>query len=214
MIDQKQTNQLCLRWKGKQRRIGITGGIASGKTTIGDFLFQAKQWPILDADLYAHEALRAESQIAQKILLRYGNTIIQNSSKNDQIINRKALAKIVFQNNIEKKWLEGVIHPFVNKRIEEELEKLKSNSIVILIIPLLFEKNYTYLCSEICYIDCPRTVQVKRLQSRDKLSLEEANQRIDAQWDNALKKQFSDHIITNANNDETWKMQLKKLYNF
>ena len=83
-----------------------------------------------------------------------------------------------------------------------------------MIIPLLFEKNYTSLCSEICYVDSPRTIQLKRLLSRDKLSLEEANQRIDAQWENTLKKQFSDHIITNANNDETWKMQLKKLYNF
>ena len=214
MIDQKQTNKLCLRWKGKQRRIGITGGIASGKTIIGDFLFQAKQWPILDADLYAHEALSAESEIVKKVWLRYGSKIIKNSSKNDQIINRKALAKIVFQNEIEKKWLEGIIHPFVNKRIEEELEKLKSNSVVILIIPLLFEKNYTYLCSEICYIDCPRNMQIKRLQSRDKYNLEEANKRIDAQWKSTFKKQFADHIITNSNNDETWKMQLKKLYNF
>ena len=214
MIDQEQTNKLCLRWKGKQRRIGITGGIASGKTIIGDFLFQAKQWPILDADLYAHEALRAESQISEKVLLRYGNKIINSSRKNDQIINRKALAKIVFQNDDEKIWLEKMIHPFVNKRIEEELEKLKSNSVVILIIPLLFEKNYTYLCSEICYIDCTRNMQIKRLQSRDKFNLEEANQRIDAQWKSTFKKQFADHIITNSNNDETWKMQLKKLYNF
>ncbi len=214
MIDPKQTNKLCLRWEGKQRRIGITGGIASGKTTIGNFLFQAKKWPILDADLYAHEALSSESQIAKKVLLRYGSKIIQNSSENDQIINRKALAKIVFQHDIEKNWLEGIIHPFVNKRIEEELTKLKSNSIVILIIPLLFEKNYTGLCSEICYIDCSRSMQLKRLQSREQLSLEEANQRIDAQWDNALKKQFADHIINNSNNDEKWKMQLKKIYNF
>ena len=109
MIDQKQTNKLCLRWKGKQRRIGITGGIASGKTIIGDFLFQAKQWPILDADLYAHEALRAQSQISKKVVLRYGNKIIQNSNKNDQIINRKALAKIIFQNENEKNWIEGII---------------------------------------------------------------------------------------------------------
>ena len=109
MIDQKQTNKLCLRWKGKQRRIGLTGGIASGKTIIGDFLFQAKQWPILDADIYAHEALRAESQTAKQVLLRYGRKIVINSSKNDHIINRKALAKIVFQNEIEKKWLEGII---------------------------------------------------------------------------------------------------------
>ena len=214
MIDNKETNNFSLRWKGKQRRIGITGGIASGKTLIGNFLFEAKTWPILDADLYAHEALRAESQIAKKVLLRYGSKIIQNSSENDQVINRKALAKIVFQNDIEKNWLERIIHPFVNKRIEEELEKLKSNSIVILIIPLLFEKNYTGLCSEICYIDCPRKMQLKRLQSRDSLSLEEANQRIDAQWANSFKKQFAVHIINNSNDDETWKLQLRKLYKF
>ena len=214
MIDHKQTNKLCLRWKGKQRRIGITGGIASGKTRIGDFLFQAKQWPIVDADVYAHEALRNESQISKKVLLRYGSKIIQNSNKNDQIINRKALAKIVFQNDAEKEWLEAIIHPFVNKRIEDELEKIKSNSVVILIIPLLFEKNYTNLCSEICYIDCPRSMQLKRLQSRDRCSIEEANQKIDAQWDNSFKKQFADYIITNYDNDETWKSQLKKLYNF
>jgi len=214
MIDQKQTNKLCLRWKGKQRRIGITGGIASGKTIIGNFLRQAKEWPILDADLYAHEALSAESPISKEVLLRYGSKIIQKSRKNDQIINRKTLAKIIFQSNVEKKWLEEAIHPFVNKRIEEELEKLKSNSVVILIIPLLFEKNYTNLCSEICYVDCSRTQQLKRLQSRDKLSLEEANQRIDAQWKNSFKKQFADHIIENSNDDERWKAQLKKLYDF
>jgi len=214
MIDNKQTNNFCLRWKGKQRRIGITGGIASGKTLVGDFLFQANQWPLLDADVYAHEALKPESQITKKVLLRYGDKIIQKSAKNHQIINRKKLANIIFQSNIEKDWLEKKIHPFVNKRIEEDLEKFKSNSVIILIIPLLFENNYTNICSEICYIDCPRTMQLKRVQSRDKLSIEEANQRISAQWDNSLKKQFADHIITNSNNDETWKVQLKKLYNF
>jgi len=57
-------------------------------------------------------------------------------------------------------------------------------------------------------------MQLKRLQSRDNLSLEEANQRIDAQWANSLKKQFADHIINNSNDDETWKLQLRKLYNF
>ena len=213
MIDQKQTNKLCLRWKGKQRRIGITGGIASGKTLIGNFLCQTKQWPILDADLYAHEALKAESSTSKKILLRYGNKIIQNSNQKNQIINRKALGKIVFKNDVEKQWLEDLIHPFVNKRIVEDLEKLKLNSVVVLIIPLLFEKNYTNICSEICYVNCNRTMQLKRLRSRDKFSLEEANQRIDAQWDNSFKKQFADYIISNTKNDETWKIQLKRLYN-
>ena len=70
------------------------------------------------------------------------------------------------------------------------------------------------MCSEICYIDCPRTTQLKRLKSREKCSSKEAAQRIDAQWANSYKKQFADHIINNSNDDETWKLQLKKLYNF
>ena len=214
MIDQKQTNKFCLRWKGKQRRIGITGGIASGKTIIGNYLFQAKQWPILDADLYAHEALSIENPISKNVLLKYGSKVLHKSKKNDQIIDRKALGKIVFQDDFEKNWLEEVIHPFVNKRIEEELEKFKSSSIIILIIPLLFEKNYTSLCSEICFIDCDRDTQLRRLQARDKLSLEEANQRINAQWDSSIKKQFADHVIDNSNDNKNWKIQLKKLYDF
>ena len=213
MIDKKETNNFFLRWKGKQRRIGITGGIASGKTLIGNFLFQAKQWPILDADLYAHEALKPESKISKKVFLRYGDQIIQKSSKHHLIINRKALAKIIFQNNVEKRWLEEIIHPFVNKRIEEELDKFQSKSVIILIIPLLFEENYTNICSEILYIDCPRTKQLERLQARDKLSIEEANRRIDAQFENSYKKQFADLIINNSKDDQSWKEQLNKFYN-
>ena len=214
MIHKQQTNNFCLRWKGKQKRIGITGGIASGKTLVSNYLFQAKQWPILDADLYAHEALTPESQISQKILLRYGDKIIQESTQNYQIINRKKLAKIIFQSNIERNWLENIVHPFVNKRINEDLEKFKLNSVVILIIPLLFEKNYTNICSEILYINCSSKKQLERLKKRDELSIEEANQRINAQWEHSLKQQFADHIINNSNDDETWKVQLKKLYNF
>ena len=214
MIDKKETNNFSLRWKGKQRRIGITGGIASGKTLIGNFLFQTKQWPILDADLYAHEALRPGSQISKKVLFRYGEKIIQKSTKNNQIINRKALAKIIFQNNSEKIWLEEIIHPFINKRISEELEKFKLNEVIILIIPLLFEQNYTTICTEILYIDCSRIKQLERLQTRDNLSIEEANQRIDAQWENSYKKQFADFIINNSQNNNSWKEQLNKLYNF
>ena len=214
MIEKKETKNFYLRWKGKQRRIGITGGIASGKTLIGNYLVQAKRWPILDADIYAHEALQAESQISKKVLSRYGDKIIKKSTKSVQIINRKALAEIIFQNNVEKNWLESVIHPYVNKRFEEDLEKFKLNSVIILIIPLLFEKNYTSICSEILYIDCSKDKQIERLQKRNNLNLDEANQRINSQWENAFKKQFADHIITNSNNDETWKVQLKTLYNF
>ena len=126
----------------------------------------------------------------------------------------KINAKIIFQNNFEKNWLEELIHPFVKKRIEEELEKFKSNAVLVLIIPLLFEKNYTHICSEILYVDCSRVKQLERLQARDHLSIEEANQRIDGQWESSYKKQFADLIINNSKDDQSWKEQLNKLHNF
>tara|TARA_B100000965_G_scaffold115383_1_gene95232 strand:- start:1212 stop:1847 length:636 start_codon:yes stop_codon:yes gene_type:complete len=208
MIDIKQTNNFSLRWKGNQRRVGITGGIASGKTLIGDYLSQTRKWPILDADKYAHEALKPGSQISKTILLRYGDQIIQTTTNNYQVINRKKLAQIIFKNNVEKCWLEQIIHPFVNKRIQEELVKFKSYSVIVLIIPLLFEKDYTKICSEILYVDCERDKQLERLQVRDNLSIKEAKQRINAQWENSYKKQFADVVINNSNDDQSWKEQL------
>ena len=214
MIDNEQTKNFCLRWQGKQRRIGITGGIASGKTLIGNFLFNAKKWPILDADSYSREALKTNSQITKKVLLRYGDQIISKPLQDHKAIDRKKLAQIIFKNHKEKYWLESLIHPFINKRINEELEKHKLNSVILLIIPLLFEKNYTKICSEILYVDCSKEKQVERLKKRNKISVKEALQRINAQWEPSLKKQFADFIINNSNDNESWKEQLENIYNF
>ena len=82
-----------------------------------------------------------------------------------------------------------------------------------MIIPLLFEKNYTSICSEILYIDCSKEKQLERIQKRNKLSINEAIQRINAQLGSSLKKQFADFIITNSTDDDSWKRQLNKLYN-
>ncbi len=199
-------NNFCLRWQGKQKRIGITGGIASGKTSVGNFICQIKDWPAMDADIYAREALVPDSEILEKVLSRYGEQI----TNKDQKINRKLLAKIIFENTNERLWLEKIIHPFIRKRFNEDLEKYKSQPKVVLIIPLLFEQNYNNLCSEIWYVDCSKETQIERITKRDGLTINQANQRINSQFKSSFKKQFSDFIINNNGDSQSWKILIKK----
>ena len=201
-----QKNNFCLRWQGKQKRIGITGGIATGKTSVSNFICEIKNWPALDADIYAREALSPDSEISEKVLSRYGVRI----TNKDQIINRKLLANIIFGNTNERLWLEKTIHPFIRKRFKEDLEKYKLEPKVLLIIPLLFEQNYNNLCSEIWYVDCSKKTQIKRLTKRDGLTVNQANQRINSQFQSSFKKQFSDFIINNTGDNKSWKTLIKK----
>ena len=205
-----QKNNFCLRWQGKQKRIGITGGIACGKTSISKFLGQIKNWPALDADIYAHEALVPNSEISEKVLSRYGERIINYSTNKDPIINRKLLANIIFENTNERLWLEKIIHPFIRKRFNEDLEKYKLKAKVVLIIPLLFEQNYNDLCSEIWYVDCSKETQIKRLIKRDGLTINQANKRINSQLKSSFKKKFSDFIINNNGDNKSWETLIKK----
>ena len=109
-----------------QRRIGLTGGIASGKSTVGRLL-AARGLPLLDADGFAREALAPGSPGAQAVLARYGT------------LDRAALGRIVFADAAERQWLEQLVHPLVRARFAAELERLAAAPVVVLMIPLLFE---------------------------------------------------------------------------
>ena len=153
------------RWNGNQRRIGITGGIASGKSSIAKYLAKAKNIPILDADIFAREALTENPQISQKVIDRYGNQITDLAAKDGKVqINRLALGEIIFSNKQEKKWIESLIHPFVKKRFNEELEKQISSPTLALVIPLLFEANLNNICSEVWLVYCTIKQQYARLK--------------------------------------------------
>ncbi len=189
------------KWKGTQRRIGITGGIASGKSSVGEYLKKTKSLEILDADLYAKECLLPGQSATKAIISRFGKDIT-NGFINDEEINRKRLANILFNNKTEKEWLEKLIHPLVRQRLDEELKIHKSLPIIVLIIPLLFEVKLNEICTETWLIDCHEDIQLKRLLTRDGLSKQEAKKRIDAQLPMDIKRELADRIIKNNSNLE------------
>ena len=204
------------RWQGAQRRIGLTGGIASGKSSVGRHLAELGL-PVLDADVYAHEALAPGSSGSEMVLQRYGPTIGEpiriNQSATEQArgINRRALGQIVFNDPEERQWLEQLIHPLVRARFEAELTRLHHESTVVLMIPLLFEARLEELCSEIWVVNCEKKQQMERLMARDGLSTQDAAQRIQAQWPLRQKCQQADQVIENSGSPEELKGALQTL---
>nr|WP_225867649.1 dephospho-CoA kinase [Cyanobium sp. NIES-981] len=181
------------RWQGSQRRIGLTGGIASGKSTAGRWLSERAGLPVLDADLFAREALAPGSAGEAAVRERYGDAVPWDAHGLD----RAALGRLVFSNPAERTWLEQLVHPLVRQRFEEELARLADAPVVALMIPLLFEAGLQSLCSEVWLIDCEESQQRQRLMARNGLSEAEARARIAAQWPLARKRPLADVVLDN-----------------
>ena len=193
------------------RRIGITGGIASGKSSVGTFLKEIKGLPVLDADVYAYEALAPGEASTIAVLERYGNTV-KGPIKNNQLsINRSVLSTIIFSNQKERIWIEKHIHPVVKKRFENELNANKYTPTIALIIPLLFEAKFTGLCTEIWVVHCTIKQQYKRLKQRNGFTDKEAQNRIEAQWPLEKKLHLADVVIENSGEFKAWEKQVDKL---
>jgi len=179
------------------RRIGLTGGIASGKSSVGRLL-AAQGLPLLDADEYAREALAPGSPGAGAVLERYGAGVRAPGGG----IDRAALGRIVFSDGAERQWLEQLVHPLVRERFAAELEGLAAAPVVVLMIPLLFEAGLETLCSEVWLVDCEEAQQLARLMARDHFSEADARARIAAQWPLARKRQLADVVLDNRGEPE------------
>jgi len=176
-----------------KRLIGLTGGIGTGKTTVSNYLAQTYQLPVLDADIYAREAVQLGSPILEQIFERYGLKMQLPDGK----LNRQRLGEIVFSNPEQMQWLEQQIHPYVRDRFQAELAKLIA-PIVVLVIPLLFEAGLTNLVTEIWVVSCSAQQQLKRISQRNNLSLEQAQSRINSQLPLAEKVTRADVVLDNS----------------
>ena len=196
--------------KNKQRRIGLTGGIASGKSTIANYIKKYRDIPILDADQYSKELIKPKGNCYKKVVAYFGPQIVdENSSVNE--INRALLKKIIFENSIHRKWIQNLLHPLIKEKMIEKCNQFEKNKILLLVIPLLFEAKFTDLCTEIWLVKCPRELQKKRLMKRDKISNNEAEKIINLQLNFEDKSKFSDVILDNSDNQKLWINKIQEL---
>ncbi|TGG79433.1 MAG: dephospho-CoA kinase [Aphanocapsa feldmannii 277cV] len=194
------------RWPGPQRRIGVSGGIASGKSTVTALLSRRHGFPVLDADVMARAALAPDSPLTPLVLQHFGTRIEDAGGQLD----RKALGRIVFSDVEARAWLEARIHPLVRQGFDQALAHLAHAPTVVLAIPLLFEAGLEALCSEIWLLDLPEVSQLQRLRQRSAISGEEARARIAAQWPSSRKRPLADRILDNSGDREALERQVDK----
>ena len=186
-----------------QRRIGLTGGIASGKSSAGKLLQEKHRLAVLDADRYARAALAPGTTASQAVLNRYGKKVFCGDH-----LDRKALGEIVFNNPNERLWLEQLVHPVVNQMMDQEIIRLADAKAIVLMIPLLFETGLDSLCTEIWLVDCDEKQQIERLITRDNCTNQQALARINAQWPLARKRLLADRVINNRNGSDELEIEV------
>ncbi|MCP9827997.1 dephospho-CoA kinase [Synechococcus sp. Lug-A] len=205
-----------------QRRIGLTGGIATGKSTVAQLLQARFAVPVLDADLFAREALAPGTAGSQAVVARFGTQVLVPRQGEDggaegaegaaadpaETLDRRALGRLVFSDPVERRWLEGLVHPLVRQRFTQELAGLAEEPAVVLMIPLLFEAGLESLCSEIWLVDCEPAEQRARLLARDGTTAADADARIAAQWPLERKRSLADVLIDNRQGAESLASQL------
>jgi len=197
--------------KNNQRRIGLTGGIASGKTTITNYIRKHKNIPILDADNLSRELIKPNTYGYKKILDYFGNQIIDNENNSEKNINRKLLRNIIFKHSQSKEWIEKLLHPLIKEKMIEECSQYKNNQTILMVIPLLFEAKFEDICTEIWLVKCPRELQQKRLITRDKISEKEAYEAIRLQSSFEEKSKLSDIILDNSDDQNKWINTIREL---
>ena len=197
--------------KNNQRRIGLTGGIESGKSTITNYIRKHKNIPILDADHFSRELIKPNTFGYKKILDYFGNEIIDNKSNSEKEINRKLLRNIIFKHSESKEWIEKLLHPLIKEKMIEECSQYKNNQTIVLVIPLLFEAKFEDICTEIWLVKCPVETQKQRLMTRDKINEKEAYDLINFQLSFEEKRKFSDIILDNSDDQNKWIKTIREL---
>jgi dephospho-CoA kinase len=186
--------------------IGLTGGIATGKSTVANYLATTYNLPILDADIYARDAVSVGSPILSQIAEKYGREIILS----DGNLNRSKLGEIIFHQPEERYWVEGVIHPYVRNCFAKAINESSANTL-ILVIPLLFEANLENLVNQIWVVSCSPQQQKERLIERNNLTPEQAAARINSQLPIVEKIARADVVLDNSANLESLLQQIDKV---
>ncbi|XP_048498641.1 dephospho-CoA kinase [Beta vulgaris subsp. vulgaris] len=177
------------------RIVGLTGGIASGKSTVSN-LFKAQGIPIVDADIVARDALKKGTGGWKKVVKAFGNDILQPDGE----VDRPKLGRIVFSNPDKRQLLNRLLAPYISSGIFKEILKLwlKGHKVIVLDVPLLFEAKMDKWTKPIIVVWVDRETQLKRLVSRDRITDEEADNKINAQMAMDSKRSKADIVIDNT----------------
>ncbi|HDW7790512.1 TPA: dephospho-CoA kinase [Staphylococcus aureus] len=187
--------------------IGLTGGIASGKSTVSELL-SVFGFKVVDADKAAREAVKKGSKGLAQVREVFGDEAIDENGE----MNRRYMGDLVFNHPEKRLELNAIIHPIVRDIMEEEnQEYLKQGYNVIMDIPLLFENELENTVDEVWVVYTSESIQMDRLMQRNNLSLEDAKARVYSQISIDKKSRMADHVIDNLGDKLELKQNLERL---
>ncbi|PIO83210.1 dephospho-CoA kinase [Loigolactobacillus backii] len=185
--------------------LGLTGGIASGKSTVSRYLNEFG-FPVVDADIIAREVVEPGTIGLQQIIATFSEAVL----KADGHLNRQYLGRIVFGQSKELAKLTKITAPLIRETVTERLQLLKEKKVplIVLDVPLMFETGYDKLTDVTLLVVIPKELQLQRLMKRDQLTYTAALARINTQWPLAKKRALADVVIDNSGTVAQTKQQV------
>lgn len=175
--------------------LGITGGIATGKSSVVQHFIDLG-FPVVDADIIARHLLDQNEQAYNEVVKVFGSEILHENGE----INRQALGALVFNHPDKLKQLDELMAPFLQESILAAIKQASQNQkLVIVDVPLMYEKGYDEWMDQVAVVYCTPNQQLKRLMQRNQLTEKEAKQRIDSQLPIEMKKLLAEVVFDNSN---------------
>lgn len=185
-------------------KVAITGNIAAGKSEVERFLMQ-HDYKVADTDIFGHQVLEDYKDLIVESFRPYD--IMEND-----VVSRKKLGKIVFENPVLKKKLESIVHPIIKQKIFEFFEKNQNEEYVFIGIPLLYEANMQNMFDKVLLVYSNDRSRLRRLMIRNHLTKTDAKLRMDAQMSQDKKRELADYVVYNNRSIESLEAQIRKLF--
>ncbi|MBE8577171.1 dephospho-CoA kinase [Vibrio sp. OPT18] len=187
--------------------IGLSGGIASGKTTVANLFNQHFNIDIVDADIVAREVVALGSDGLKQITEHFGKSILLD----DGTLNRSRLRELIFSDPKEKQWLNDLLHPMIRDKIDSDLSKITS-PYGLLVAPLLVENQMQGMADRVLIVDVPAEVQIERTMSRDNVSREQVASILKSQASREQRLAVADDVIKNHTKNQELLPQITDLH--
>lgn len=190
---------------------GLTGGIATGKSTVAQML-RKRGAVVIDADQVAREVVEPGTEGLAQIVANFGHNVLDESGR----LNRAQLGKLIFHDAEARQQLNRLLHPLIVDKMKRDTDKVRQTdgrAVIIWDVPLLIEAKMTPLVDEIILVYVPETIQLARLMARNRLSQQEAEARMRAQLSIEQKREWADYVIDNSGTLEETEKQVQNVWN-
>lgn len=186
-------------------RIGLTGGIGSGKSTVGS-MFRRLGVPVIDADQVARDVVEPGTDALFKLEKHFGETILSEGR-----LDRRRLREIIFSDEAARQWVETLLHPYIEAELLRRAD-LEAYPYVVLEVPLLLEAGYRDLVDRVLVIDVPVSLQVDRVVSRDQVQSDQVETIIKTQIGRETRIEQADDVLENCGNLKDLERQVERLH--